>query len=93
MLTRASGVGAKLAQRIVLELKDKVGSGMIGSDSAVSSIGNAMNYTNTSEAVSALVSLGYSQSEAAMAIGKLDPTLSVEQLIKEGLLYLSGMVK
>ena len=93
MLTRASGVGAKLAQRIVLELKDKVGSGMISSDASVSSVGNAMSYTNTSEAVSALVSLGYSQSEAAMAIGKLDPTLSVEQLIKDGLLYLSGMVK
>lgn len=93
MLTRASGVGAKLAQRIVLELKDKVGSGMISSDASVSCVGNAMSYTNTSEAVSALVSLGYSQSEAAMAIGKLDPTLSVEQLIKDGLLYLSGMVK
>lgn len=93
MLTRANGVGAKLAQRIVLELKDKVGSGMINSETNISSVGNAMNYTNTSEAVSALVSLGYSQSEAAMAIGKLDPTLPVEQLIKDGLLYLSGMVK
>ena len=93
MLTRASGVGAKLAQRIVLELKDKVGAGIIGSDTVVSNVGNALSYTNTSEAVSALVSLGYSQSEAAMAVGKLDPTLSVEQLIKDGLLYLSGMVK
>ena len=93
MLTRANGVGAKLAQRIVLELKDKVGSGMISGDNNVSHVGNAMSYTNTSEAVSALVSLGYSQSEAAMAVGKLDPTLSVEQLIKDGLLYLSGMVK
>ncbi len=94
MLTRASGVGGKLAQRIVLELKDKVGNGMItsGNSADISAIGNAMNMTSTSEAVGALASLGFSQSEAAMAVGRLDPSLPVDELIKQGLKYLSGMV-
>lgn len=86
-ITKAQGVGPKVAQRIVLELKDKVTKGMTavsaGEDfkSAVSASANVGN-SNVSEAVSALVMLGYSQSEAAIAVGKADPTLSTEQLIK-----------
>lgn len=91
MLTKASGVGAKLAQRICLELKDKVG-GTSGTMPEIGLIGNATKLTNTAEAVSALVQLGYSQSEAAMAVGRLDPELPVEKLITLALSGLSRMV-
>ena len=84
-LTAASGVGVKLAQRIVLELKDKIGGVPLTEGSDVSAAATATANTNSSEAVQALVSLGYSQSEAALAVGKLDASLPVETLIKEGL--------
>ncbi len=84
-LTAASGVGLKLAQRIVLELKDKVGSLNAGDSIEIKAVGNATINTNTKEAVSALVSLGYSQSEASLAVGRLEPTLSTEELIKQAL--------
>lgn len=84
-LTAASGVGPKLAQRIVLELKDKVGSLQTGDTIELKAVGNAALNSNTKEAVSALVSLGYTQSEASLAVGKCDPALSTEELIKQAL--------
>lgn len=88
-ITRASGVGAKLAQRIVLELKDKLGATSFADSQEVSAAVNVSSSSNASEAVQALVALGYSQSEASVAIGKLDATQSVEFLIKEGLKLLA----
>ncbi len=82
-ITKAQGVGPKLAQRVVLELKDKFSAGLaqggvnIVSDSADSSAGG-----NRAEAVEALIMLGYSRTEAASAIGKLDPSLPTEELIR-----------
>ncbi len=84
-LTAASGVGIKLAQRIVLELKDKVGSLTSCETLEIKAVGNAAINSNTKEAVAALVSLGYSQSEAALAVGKLDISLPTEELIKQAL--------
>lgn len=80
--TKTKGIGSKLAQRIVLELKDKIAkeqlsdglSDLPGDFSAVSG--------NASEAVSALVVLGYSQSEAASVVSRLDQSLPVPELIK-----------
>jgi holliday junction DNA helicase RuvA len=89
-ITRANGVGNKIAQRIVLELKDKLAKGLdlqaAGSDIAAASTAAS---GNSSEAVSALTMLGYSQSEAAVAVGKLSPDLSVEEMIKQALKQLS----
>ncbi|MBR5473162.1 MAG: Holliday junction branch migration protein RuvA [Clostridia bacterium] len=85
-LTAASGVGIKLAQRIILELKDKVGcisAADVGFD--VKSVGNATSHSATREAIEALVSLGYSQSEASLAVGRLDPSLDTNELIKQAL--------
>lgn len=85
-LTAASGVGIKLAQRIVLELKDKVGS--ISAEDInfdVKAVGNATAHSAMREAIEALVSLGYSQSEASLAVGRLDPTLDTNELIKRAL--------
>lgn len=91
-LTKANNVGAKLAQRIVLELKDKLTSTDIslGADTELAS--SASSNSSASEAVSALVALGFSQTDASVAIGKLDKSLPVETLIKEGLKSLSRQV-
>lgn len=90
MLTAANGVGLKLAQRIILELKDKIGS-VSSSDvlDSVKSIGNASSNSNTKEAVEALVSLGFSQSEASLAVGRTDGNLPVDDIIKQALKMLS----
>jgi len=85
-LTAASGVGNKIAQRIVLELKDKVGSiSTVNTTFDVKSIGNATVNTASKEAIEALVSLGYTQSEASLAVGKLNQTLDTNELIKQAL--------
>lgn len=87
-ITAANGVGPKLAQRIIMELKDKISSASFISDesSAVSNAVNTANsMSNTAEAIAALTALGYSQSEASVAVSKLSPSLSVEDLIKGAL--------
>lgn len=90
-LTAASGVGIKLAQRIVLELKDKVGDispeTVTASDFAVVTKSSGA----ASEAVEALVALGYSKSEATQAVAKCDGNLSSGELIKQALKLLSRM--
>ncbi len=91
-LTSASGVGLKLAQRIILELKDKVASIPGANIETVSAIKTVSSNSNSQEAVSALVALGYSQSEASLAVGKCPQDLPVEQLIKEALKLLVRMV-
>lgn len=85
-ITLAQGVGPKMAQRIVLELKDKIG----GDLSAVedTSVGSFANSEIKTEAVSALVTLGYSQSEAQSAVSKCDLSKTTEQIIKDALKYL-----
>ena len=87
----ANGVGPKLAQRIVLELKDKVAKGFVDGISLEDVAGAASGEPasqSSAQAIAALVSLGYSQSEAALAVSKIDATLPVEEIIK---LALRGM--
>ncbi|MFV0400370.1 MAG: Holliday junction branch migration protein RuvA [Oscillospiraceae bacterium] len=89
-LTVASGVGAKLAQRIVLELRDKVKNDdlakAVGGGAASIQIGAG----NIGEAVSALVVLGYSQTQAASVLGGYPPETPVQDLIKAALKALAG---
>ena len=90
-IAKAPGIGTKTAQRIILELKDKM-----SRDAAELGFSGAApaevpsDASNAGEAISALVVLGYSQSEAASVIMKLAPSLSVEELIKAGLRALSS---
>ena len=93
-ISAAQGVGSKIAQRVIMELKDKLAAGLYSDafENDVSSVSSAVNESNTSEAVSALTMLGYTQSEAAVAVSRLDNKLNVEQLIKEALKLLSRQV-
>lgn len=89
--TRANGVGPKLAQRIVLELKDKVKKMAVADGSlplSSTDTGVVSASQNAEQAVQALIVLGYTQSEAAQAVARLDASLSTEELIR---LALKGM--
>ncbi|HNX63973.1 MAG TPA: Holliday junction branch migration protein RuvA [Oscillospiraceae bacterium] len=89
--TKTKGIGPKLAQRIVLELKDKITKEQISSDAAQIDFEPIISGGNTGEAVSALVVLGYTHSEAAMVISKLDGSLSVPELIRLALKEIGKM--
>ncbi len=87
-LCMANGVGPQLAKRIILELKDKVAGASFVSDTVsgdAAAAAQSGKLGNTAEAVSALVALGYSQSEASVAVGRLDPSMGVEEMIRQAL--------
>ena len=74
-LTRLPGLGKKSAERILLELKDKVSEQATGNSEQLSS-------TAQDEAAEALDALGYTQAEISAVFAKAEPNLSTEQLIK-----------
>lgn len=82
-ITKAQGVGPKMAQRIILELKDKLKNEDL--DIPLDDEEVAVVSDNKNEAVSALVVLGYSPQEAQKALRGIDGNLSVEDMIKRAL--------
>lgn len=80
MLTSVPGVGKKMAARIVLELKDKIGTGLTSAPLEIAQ-GNA-------DVIAALTSLGYSVSEASRAVATLPAgDMSVEEKVRLALAY------
>jgi Holliday junction DNA helicase RuvA len=76
----AAGVGKRVAERVVVDLKDKVGLA-----STADSSGIFVSDTPQDEAAQALVALGYSPQDAATALAKVDTTLGTEERIKQAL--------
>ena len=85
LLQKAQGVGAKAAQRIVLELSDKLKNADIALDSSESYGFEVTDNDARSEALSALIVLGYSDSEAKTVLKTIDPSLGTEEIIKQAL--------
>lgn len=92
-LTKIPGVGNKSAQRIVLELKDKLkNEDAISKDGEISdaTVESVDSSTNSSDAFAALIMLGYSRPEVNRVIDKIDTKgLSTEDIIKVALKYLA----
>lgn len=89
VLTAAPGIGKKIAQRIILELKDKLAKGQLGGTTGESYGGSGVTVipeNKLSEASAALAVLGYSQSEIAAALRGIDlEGSSLEAIIKQAL--------
>ena len=85
LLTTVPGIGKKMANRLVLELKDKIGAGMIATPAAWLAQEN-------SDVLEALISLGYSAAEAGQAVATLPASseLPLEEKIKLALQYFGG---
>lgn len=86
VLTTIHGIGKKTADRIILELRDRIGTGWVTTTTA------AQIARENADVVAALTSLGYSIAEATRAVATLPPSsdLSLEEKIKLALQYFGG---
>lgn len=80
-ISQAAGVGKRVAERVVVDLKDKVG--LLSDENATDFLTASANPND--EAVQALVALGYSVQDAALALQKIDSKLPVEERVKAAL--------
>jgi Holliday junction DNA helicase RuvA len=82
-IQRANGVGKRVAERIVVDLKDKVG--LIGVDLQTTGLLQGSNMPIQDEAIEALIALGYSLADASVALQKIATDLPTEERIKQAL--------
>jgi Holliday junction DNA helicase RuvA len=82
-IQQANGVGKRVAERVVVELKDKVG--LVGVELESTGLLQSDDTLLRDEAVEALVALGYAPADAAKALQKVDPSLPTEDRIKQAL--------
>ena len=82
-IIQVPGIGKKTAERLLLELRDKLSSDMIGTD------GHASSSKVNNDVLNALLSLGYNEREASWAIKKLSLDVTVSEGIREALKFLS----
>ena len=85
-LTKIPGVGKKTAERLLLELRDKLGTGANGASEAT---GGVRVTSSGSDVLNALLSLGYNEREANWAIRQLSPDVTVSDGIRQALKFLS----
>ena len=84
-LTAAPGIGKKIAQRIILELKDKLAKEQSSFDVRGGSVTPIQSGGKVQEAASALAVLGYSSQEISAALKGVDTALPVEEIIRQTL--------
>lgn len=89
-ITAAQGIGPKIAQRIITEIKDKLAPFAADASVEIAEITAAVSTGSGNDAVEALMSWGYSRTQASVAVGKLNPNLSTEELIVQALHILGG---
>lgn len=90
-IANAQGVGKKTAQKIVFELKDKISKDNSFENTGIPQIDLGAAASNAvSEALTALMVLGFTNAQAQKALEGLPSELSVQELVKEGLKRLSG---
>ena len=82
-IIQVPGIGKKTAERLLLEMRDKLSSDMIGTD------GHASSSKVNNDVLNALLSLGYNEREASWAIKKLSLDVTVSEGIREALKFLS----
>ena len=82
-IQRANGVGKRVAERVVVELKDKVG--LAGVDLESTGLLQGEQSALKDEAVEALVALGYTVADASQSLASVNPKLTTEERIKQAL--------
>ena len=87
MLTAAQGIAKKIAQRIILELKDKIGGGGMELDFSAGTAAAApvQQGSNAALAHAALQELGYSPAEISAALKGVDPNATTEEMVRHAL--------
>ena len=86
LLTAAQGIGKKIAQRIILELKDKIGGSSVELDFSTGAAPAApVNQGNAALAQAALQELGYSPAEIHTALKGVDPNATTEEMVRHAL--------